>query len=210
MGAQDAGDHAASGSAALFTPLPREFYLQPTRSVARRLLGKLLVRRSDEGDVWGRIVETEAYLSKGDPGNHAARRRTERNGGLFGPPGTAYVYFTYGMHYLVNAVTQPEGVPEAVLIRALEPLGGIELMQRRRGTSDLRRLARGPANTCAALGVNLSLNGHDLAEWPLVVADDGRPPSRIITTTRIGIGDPEAARLPLRYYLADNPYLSRR
>jgi len=195
----------------MFEFLPREFYLQQTQSVARSLLGQLLVRRTQEECLWGRIVETEAYLAERDPGNHAARGRTERNSQLFGPPGTAYVYLAYGCHRLLNAVTQREGVPEAVLVRALEPLGGIELMrQLRKGVPDTRRLARGPGNVGAALAIDLDLNGHDLTREPLFVAAGEPPEEHIVTTTRVGLSDPKAARLKLRYYLADSPFVSRR
>lgn len=194
----------------MFEPVARELYLRPTVLAARALLGKLLVRRTNEGDIWGRIVETEAYLAQADRGNHAARRRTERNSPLFGPPGTTYVYRTYGVHSIMNAVTQPEGVPEAVLIRALEPLGGVELMRRHRRRDNVRCLARGPANVCAALAVGLSFTGHDLARWPLLIAEGDPAGSKIVTTTRVGISDPQAAALKLRYYLADNPFVSRR
>lgn len=194
----------------MFEFLPREFYLQRTQSVARLLLGQLLVRRRQEECIWGRIVETEAYLSQRDPGNHAARGRTERNSPLFGPPGTAYVYLAYGCHRLLNAVTQPEGVPEAVLVRALEPLGGVELMRElRKGVQDTRRLARGPGNVGAALGIGLELNGHDLTREPLFIAAGEPPEERIVTTTRIGLSDPKAARLRLRHYLADSAFVSR-
>lgn len=195
----------------MFKRLPRDFYLQPTERVARLLPGRLLVRRVREGYVWARIVETEAYLAKGDPGNHAARGRTKRNSRLFGPPGTAYVYVAYGCHRLLNAVTQPEGVPEAVLVRALEPLGGIEWMRRRRGgIEDNHRLACGPGNVGAALDIGLDLNGHDLTQEPLFIAEGDTSVGRVITTTRIGLSDAEAARLKLRYYLADSPFVSRR
>lgn len=195
----------------MFEPIPREFYVQSTERVARLLLGQLLVRRGREGYVWGRIVETEAYLAKGDLGNRAARGRTKRNSQLFGPPGTAYVYLAYGCHRLLNAVTQPEGVPEAVLVRALEPFGGIDRMRRRRGgVEDDFRLARGPGNVGAALAIGPELNGHDLTREPLFIAEGDTEVARIVTTTRIGLSDAEAARLKLRYYLADSPFVSRR
>src|SRR5687768_5904551 len=130
-------------------PLPRGFYDRNTLTVAADLLGKVLVHRTAAGVTAGAIVETEAYIGESDPACHAAPGPTKRNAPLYGPPGVAYVYLNYGMHYLVNAVTEGEGSPAAVLIRALEPLEGVEVMQTRRGGRrgvDVPALCRGPGN----------------------------------------------------------------
>src|SRR5262245_62497534 len=144
--------------------LPRAFYDRPTLTVAEELIGKVLVHRTRQGMASGIIVETEAYIGEDDPACHAAPGRTRRNAPLYGPPGVAYVYFNYGMHYLVNAVTEAEGSPAAVLIRALEPVEGVEVMCRRRGPNpgtpvDLRRrLSSGPGNVTKALAIDLRQN----------------------------------------------------
>jgi len=149
--------------------LKRNFYEQPTIKVAQNLLGKVL----KYGDKKGKIVETEAYL-RNDAACHASRGMTERNKIMFGPAGHAYVYFTYGMHYCFNAVTQKEGIPEAVLIRAVEPLNGI------RGKTD------GPAKLCKALGIDKRLNGADLTKGDFVILDS-KEKVRIKRAKRIGI-----------------------
>lgn len=168
-----------------FAPLPREFYIQDTISAARALVGKLLVHGTPEGVISGRIVETEAYL-RGDPACHANRGMTERNRVMFGPPGHAYVYFTYGMHFCMNAVTQPEGEAEAVLIRALQPIDGIELMGRNRKVTEPRNLCSGPGKLTQVLGLNRAHNGLDLTDSCLIIADDGEDAGEIVVTTRIG------------------------
>ena len=160
--------------------LKREFYLQPTLKVARELLGKKLCY----GDLEGRITETEAYL-KDDRACHASRGMTERNSVMFGPPGHAYVYFTYGMHHCMNVVTQPESVAEAVLIRAVEPLNGVEEMIRNRGRE--KNIADGPGKLCQAFGIDKRLNGIDMTRGKFVVRDDGFRPKKIDKGRRIGI-----------------------
>lgn len=188
-------------------PLPRRFFARPVLTVARDLLGHLLVHETPEGVTVGRIVETEAYRGADDPASHAYRL-TPRSGIMAGPPGIAYVYFTYGNHYCVNVVTEPEGRAAAVLLRAVEPVEGIDLMAARRGTADLRLLASGPGRLTEALGVTRRHNGWDLTRPPLFIAD-GRPGRRrIATSSRIGIR--RAVGRPWRFYLTDSAYVSRR
>lgn len=176
--------------------LPRAFYARPTLAVAPELLGKLLVHRTDEGTAAGRIVEVEAYIGEDDPACHAAPGPTVRNQPLYGPPGVAYVYLNYGLHYLVNAVTEQARSPAAVLIRALEPVHGLALMRRRRSRARWRKgkpvppdheLCRGPGNLTAALGITLAQNRLPLSRPPLTIEDDGTRPPAIAWSPRIGI-----------------------
>lgn len=190
-------------------PLPREFYLRPTPQVARDLLGCLLVHRTDRGTLAARLVETEAYLAEGDPGCHAARGRTQRNDPMFGPPGTLYVYQIYGMHLCMNVVTQPEGVAEAVLLRAAEPMAGIEEMQRRRGRPALKDLCSGPAKLTEAFGIGLDHNRCDITRGPLFIAAAPQSPGEIMVTTRVGLARGCGEELMLRYLIADDPWVSR-
>jgi len=157
----------------------------------------------------GRIVEVEAYVGPHDPASHAyGHRRTPRTEQMYGRPGTAYVYFTYGMHWCLNAVTEAEGYPAAVLIRALEPLAGLETMRRRRGarTPD-RRLCAGPARLCEALAVTGALNGASLGRGALRVVRGSRRPGNVVVGPRVGIT--QAADWPLRFCLEGSPWLSR-
>jgi len=190
------------------TAVQAKFYARPTDEVARGLLGRILVsevggRRQQTA---GRIVEVEAYVGPHDPACHAyGHRRTARTEPLYGPPGTAYVYFTYGMHWCLNAVTETQGFPAAVLIRALEPIAGLETMRQRRGKEPL---CAGPARLCAALGVTGDLNGASLQRGVLRIVDGTRPRKReIVAGPRIGIT--QAANWPLRFYLKDSPFVSR-
>ncbi len=176
----------------------------PTIEVARKLLGSLLVHETAEGRTAGRIVETEAYLAE-DPACHASRGKTKRNAMMFGPPGYAYIYFIYGMYHCFNVVTGREGVGEAVLIRALEPVEGVELMRKRRKRDD--QLCNGPGKLVIAMGIERGQNGHFLSQAPLYLESDQRP-KRIVVTTRIGIK--EAAELPLRFYIDGNEHVSKR
>ena len=187
--------------------VPREFYTAPTIEVAKKLLGKVLVHRIEKGVISGRIVETEAYTCD-DPACHASRGMTKRNAAMFGEAGHAYVYFTYGMYFCFNVVTGHEGVGEAVLIRAAEPLEGIELMKVDRGTDDVINLASGPGKLCQAFAINRDQNGLDLTNSELMIVDDGWKPAEIITSTRIGIR--LAADRPWRFYVSGNPYVSRK
>ncbi|MEG6512494.1 DNA-3-methyladenine glycosylase [Desulforamulus ruminis] len=188
-------------------PLPEEFYNRETTPVARELLGHLLVHHTAQGTTLGKIVETEAYL-QGDPACHAAKKMTPRNRVMFGPPGRAYVYFTYGMHYCFNVVTNAEGVGEAVLIRALEPLEGLELMIKRRGRPKPEELCSGPARLVQAMGITKEHNQCNLTQGSLFIAPSQEPPPDIVTTTRIGIK--EGVDLPLRFYIQGNTFISRK
>lgn len=176
--------------------LPRDFYARATLDVARELIGKVLVHESRASLTSGIIVETEAYIGESDPACHAAPGPTARNAPLYGPPGIAYVYLNYGIHYLVNAVTEPEGSPAAVLIRALEPLDGEPLMRRRRTRGGHRRrasdlptedLCRGPGNLTRALGISLEHNRLDLTRSALRIEDRGLAPREVVWGTRVGI-----------------------
>ena len=200
--------------------LPRSFFSRDPRRVARELLGKLLIRRKGKKRLAGRIVEVEAYLGKNDPAAHAAAGMTARNRVLFGPPGHAYVYFIYGQYFCLNVSCQPEGEAGCVLIRALEPLAGLEEMARARLRGDAHlqgrgvakhELTSGPGRLCQALDITRARdNGRDLtsAHSGLWLADDGFRPRRILRTPRIGIK--QAARRRLRYLIADNPLGSQR
>jgi DNA-3-methyladenine glycosylase len=178
-----------------FVVLSSEFYARPTLVVARELIGKVLVHETPAGPASGVIVETEAYIGESDPACHAAPGPTARNAPLYGPPGIAYVYLNYGIHYLVNAVTEPESWPAAVLIRALEPLEGEALMRRRRARGTGRRgesiprhdLCRGPGNLTRALGISLKQNGVDLTSAALRIEDRGSADRPVEWTRRIGI-----------------------
>ena len=175
--------------------LSRAFYARPTLDVLEDLIGKVLVHEVRGHRVSGVIVEAEAYIGEDDPACHAAPGPTKRNAPLYGPPGRAYVYFNYGMHYLVNAVTEAEGSPAAILIRALEPRDGYDLMRRRRARASGRSpsaiaeadLCRGPGNLTAALGIALAQNRLDLTASRLTVEDEGVRPTRLAWSPRVGI-----------------------
>jgi DNA-3-methyladenine glycosylase len=175
--------------------LPRAFYARPTLDVARELIGKVLVHERAGALASGVIVETEAYIGESDPACHAAPGRTVRNAPLYGPPGFAYVYLNYGIHCLVNAVTEPAGSPAAVLIRALEPLDGELTMRRRRARGTVRRpedfsneeLCRGPGNLARALAITLKDNRLDLTSSRLRIEDRGLPAREVIWGPRVGI-----------------------
>lgn len=189
--------------------LQREFYNRDPITVAKELLGKVLVRETPEGVTAGVIVETEAYLAQGDPANHAFRGMTSRNKSMFGPPGHAYVYRIHQVCCL-NVVTEPEGVPSAVLIRALMPIEGIEMMRERLGRFDSLPTT-GPGKLCKAMTIDLSLDGWDLTLGEQLWVVEGNEPvefaeSDIAVTTRIGVT--AAKDLPLRFFLKRQPFVN--
>ncbi|HLZ55389.1 MAG TPA: DNA-3-methyladenine glycosylase [Ktedonosporobacter sp.] len=189
--------------------LPQAFYEQPTLAVAHALLGKTLLHATPEGVSGGVIVETEGYISAIDPAAHGHHRPTPRTRVMFGPPGYAYIYFSYGIHTMLNISTEPEGVGGAVLIRALQPTIGLDLIRQRRGQSmPLHHLARGPGLVCAALGIALTENGTALTGETLWLEDtpDLSPETIIATSPRIGIS--QAVDLPWRWYIAGCPSVS--
>jgi DNA-3-methyladenine glycosylase len=190
--------------------LPRAFYQRDTVTVAKDLLGKVLLHQIDETLLAGRIVETEAYLGQGDAAAHSAKGPTNRNRVVFGPPGHAYVYFIYGMYECLNLVAEPNGTAGCVLIRAIEPLTGLDDMRARRPKAKRDRdLASGPGKLTLALGVTRALNGADVTRGPLAVREfRNSDPLEIAASPRIGIS--ASAHLPLRFYIADNEYVSRR
>jgi DNA-3-methyladenine glycosylase len=193
-------------------PIPEEFYLEPPDIVARNLLGKLLIRKLGGQSLIGRIVETEAYFGEDDPAAHSFAGRTARNEVLFGPPGRAYVYFIYGMHYCLNVSCEPDGQAGGVLFRALEPVAGLSEMARLRKlppNAPPRLLTSGPGKLCQALAITRpEHNGIDLTnpDSVLQIADDGFPPANIAVTPRIGIS--KASHLPLRFVLAESVFTS--
>ena len=176
--------------------LPGDFYRRPTLEVARDLIGKVVVYKSKAGVTSGAIVEAEAYIGEDDPACHAAVGPTTRNAPLYGPPGRAYVYLNYGLHDMLNAVTEEEGHPAAVLIRSLEPIEGLALMRRRRSRAPWRKgkppvpdhdLCRGPGNLCRAMGITLADNLRLLTRGPLTIHDHGITHDDIVWDPRIGI-----------------------
>lgn len=192
--------------------LERDFYARDTLIVARELLGQRLVRRLDGRRVAGRIVETEAYIGQDDAACHASRGRTARNAVMFGPPGHAYVYFIYGMHFCFNIVTEREGFAAAVLVRALEPLEGIEAMVARRGPQRHNALTNGPARLCAALSIDLALNGADLVKGGVLWVERDTPVTdeQVAAGPRIGVrGDERALNTPWRLWIKGHPNVSK-
>ena len=192
--------------------LGRDFYRRSTLTVARELLGKRLARVVDGQRLSGLIVEVEAYIGEDDAACHAARGRTPRNEAMYGPPGHAYVYFIYGMHHCLNAVTEEEGFPAAVLIRAIDPMEGLEIMRRHRPGKPARELTNGPAKLCQALAIERAFNGVDLCTGQALFIEEGRivAEGEIGASPRIGIKADELARsVPWRFYLDGNDFVSR-
>ena len=190
--------------------LPVSFFDRPADVVARDLLGALVVSRAGGVRTSARIVETEAYLGYRDPASHGyLHRRNERNAALFGPPGSWYVYLSYGIHWCANLVCEAEGTASAVLLRALEPVEGVAIMRERRGRVDDRQLCSGPGKLCQALGITRELDGRLMPGSEVLV----RPaavslPVEVVVTPRIGIT--KAADWPLRFLVTGNPHVSGR
>jgi len=185
------------------------FYARDTSEVARALLGKVLETSVDGESTGGLITEVEAYVGPHDPAAHGyGGRRSKRNEAMFGPAGTAYVYFIYGMHWCFNAVTGRRGYPSAVLVRSLEPMAGLEVMKKRRGTENERLLCAGPARLCEALGIDGTLNGCSLTDGPVkILKGPGQQVTDIAAGPRIGIS--RAADWPLRFCDRGSDWLSK-
>jgi DNA-3-methyladenine glycosylase len=190
--------------------LPRAFYQQSTIDVAKRLLGKYLVRQHAEGVTVGRIVETEAYVGPQDLACHASKGRTARTEVMFGPAGHAYVYFIYGFYHMLNLVTECQDHPAAVLIRAVEPVTGLDLMKARRRLEKLLDLASGPGKLCQAFAIDRSLNGADLCDGILYIEDHGEPQPKFQATPRIGVDYAGKWKdKKYRFFVSDSDFVSR-
>jgi len=191
--------------------LPRAFYRQPTKEVAKQLLGKYLVHRYAEDTLVGRIVETEAYLGPHDLACHAAKGRTKRTEVMFGAAGHAYVYFIYGFYNMLNLVTEAKDFPAAVLIRAVEPVRGIEQMKQHRKSNLLHKLASGPGKLCQAFAIDQSLNGADVCGKVLYLEDRGEAMPKFTATPRIGVDYAGQWKdKPLRFIVRDSEFVSKR
>jgi DNA-3-methyladenine glycosylase len=201
--------------------LPRSFYLRSTFTVAKNLLGKYLVRKIKNKTLVGKIVEVEAYLGEKDPASHAYRGLTKRNEVMFKEGGHLYVYFTYGMHFCANVVTEKEGIAHAVLLRALEPIEGIDVMRENRrftrqrddwraaDKTDDKMLTNGPAKLCQAFGIGRKDNGTNLLGDTIFLTEgETIPRSSIVSTTRIGIT--AGQEVNWRFYFRGNQYVSRK
>lgn len=191
--------------------LPRSFYERNTLTVAQDLLGKILVRRVDALTLTGRIVETEAYRGADDPASHAYRGRTKRNAVMFGDAGVAYIYLVYGLNFCLNTTTERVGKAGAVLIRAIEPLHGLETMLKNRPAAirQITSLTNGPGKLCQAMRITQDLNGIDLTvNSELTICEgDSRVPFSLKATSRVGVR--KAFRRRWRYFANDNQFVSR-
>jgi len=187
--------------------LKEEFYSAYVVEVAKRLLGKMLIREYSGKTLGGKIVETETYRGADDPASHAYRGKTRRNYAMWMKPGTAYVYQIYGVHYCLNVVAEPEGKPAAVLIRALEPILGLEEMMKNRGVKDPKLVTSGPARLTQALRITRELNGWDMTRGEVlyIASYEDVASGDIVSTPRIGVKD----RRPWRFYIRGNPYVSK-
>ena len=189
--------------------LQKSFFREPTIEVAKKLLGKFIVSKTPKGVIVGKIVETEAYLQN-DPASHSFCGKTNRNSPMFDSAGTSYVYFTYGMYYCFNVVTNKKNIGEAVLIRAIEPIRGIELIKKNRKVPKNKDLTNGPAKLTLALGINKNFNGINLLDEksPLKLMKDKVENFEIIETKRIGIS--KGCKMPYRFYIKGSKWISRK
>ena len=194
----------------LYEPIPREFYEKHVVDVSKNLLGKLLIRVYNQHVLIGRIVETEAYRGEDDPASHAYRGRTPRNAIMFGKPGVAYIYLIYGMYHCLNVIAEPEGHAAGVLIRAIEPLKGVEIMKQLRGTKKTKILTNGPGKLAKALAIDKSFNGVDLTRRnALFIAHQHQKETfDIVETTRVGIK--VGLDRKWRFYIKGNVFVSRK
>lgn len=188
--------------------LPTSFFSRPTLEVAEDIIGAVLIRRSIEGTTSGIIVEAEAYRGEDDPASFAFRGRTKRSEMLYGPPGRTFVYLTYGIHFLLNVITERENFPAAVLIRAVEPLRGISLMKKRRQSDNLANLCSGPAKLCQAFAIDLSLSGVSISSSrsPIFIKEGEKEERELVWRPRIGIR--EGKERLWRVYLKGSPFIS--
>jgi len=186
--------------------LPLKFFNRETEQVAKDLIGCYLVNKTPEGKIIGKIVETEAYLQD-DPSSHSFNGLTKRNSPMFSHPGTIYIYFTYGMHHCFNIATRKKGIGEAVLIRALEPIKGIELMKKRRNTDKVKSLCNGPAKLVQSLAISPNLNNTQINSSSLKILKPKNNKLRIKTSKRIGIS--RGSELPLRFCIENNEFVSK-
>jgi DNA-3-methyladenine glycosylase len=192
-----------------YIKLKRTFYTRDTVTVAKELLGKYIFKKSGKGFLCGRIVETEAYLGDEDPACHAFRKVTKRNEPMFEDGGIAYVYFIYGNYYCFNAVTEKQGTGSAVLIRGVEPVSGIQAMRKNRGV--IRRecdLTNGPSKFCLAFNIDKKDNWEDLTKERIFISKSKKKESITVSVAK-RIGIKEGADLPYRYFIKDNPYVTR-
>jgi len=189
--------------------LSREFYTRATEKVAVELLGKILVHDTADGVIAGKIVETEAYLSTGDEASHSFSGKTKRNEAMFEEGGTVYTYISYGIHYCFNVVTEEKGRGSAVLIRAIEPIEGISLMQKNRGVEDVFKLCKGPGNLCKAFGIGKEHNYKSLLDDEIYIVNQPKEMKKsIIQSERIGIS--RSKELLLRFYIKNSEFISRK
>ena len=188
--------------------LSRRFYSRETEIVARDLLGNVLVHKTDKGTLKGKIVETEAYLGLNDPGSRGYRKVKNIPKPLFNPPGHAFIYFTYGNHWMFNIIARSKRPLGGVLLRALEPIEGIEIMKRLRKTNEIENLTNGPGKLTKAFGIDKRYNYSDLTKGDLFVENANEKKFKVVRTTRIGLSD--GKEKILRFYIKGNDFVSRK